>query len=105
MPHDSESTPTLPPALPAHSANDPAAPQPNAEQLEQVLQLYDAGRYRDAFHYTLSFKPIEAWKGVKEQTLAGRLAQNFGRVDLAMRSTGSPHGTIQTIQRSLTFLP
>ena len=52
--------------------------QVNGEQLQEVLKLYDAGQYLQAYERGCSLAPLPQWKGVAGRIMAGRLAGNLG---------------------------
>ena len=62
LPHDSV----------AHGASDSASP------LGQVLSLYEAGQYIDAYTAGAELGPLHQWRSADGRVMAGRLANNLG---------------------------
>jgi cellulose synthase operon protein C len=57
------------------------APQTSAislDQIQAVLEIYETGRYLEAYRATEAWGPFSQWRGVRAQILAGRLASNLG---------------------------
>lgn len=52
------------------------------EQRKAVLELYDSGRFVDAYTLATSFAPLREWRGPGARTLAGRVAFNVGAPQL-----------------------
>ncbi len=52
--------------------------QVNGEQLQEVLKLYEAGLYLQAYEKGCNLAPLPQWKGVAGRIMAGRLAGNLG---------------------------
>ncbi|MFO0943068.1 MAG: tetratricopeptide repeat protein [Pirellulales bacterium] len=63
--------------MPQHSNESNSIVQPNLV-FQQVLDLYEAGRYLDAYHAGTVLGDIRTWPGHEGQILAGRLANNLG---------------------------
>lgn len=64
-------------SLPQHSNQSDTTVQPNLV-FAQVLELYESGKYLDAYQAGLSLGDIRRWPGHEGQILAGRLANNLG---------------------------
>ena len=57
------------------------APQTSAislDQIQAVLEIYETGRYLEAYRATEAWGPFSQWRGARAQILAGRLASNLG---------------------------
>jgi tetratricopeptide (TPR) repeat protein len=57
----------------------------NTADLEPIRELYEQGRYLQAYECARALGPLEAWQGTPARLIAGRLAANLGAPDLAHR--------------------
>ena len=57
---------------------------PTDDDLREVSDLYDRGRYLDAYRQAQALAPLEHWRGASARTLAGRLASNLGAARLGI---------------------
>jgi tetratricopeptide (TPR) repeat protein len=60
-----------------------AGPQPGADDLARIQNLYDHGRAYDAYRATLHFAPLRDWRDPEARVLAGRLAHHLGAPQMA----------------------
>lgn len=75
----SEATPDLlPKENIAETVDGVVKQQPNQTELQTILDLYDQGKYLDAYQESLKYAPIEQWQGAEARLTAGRLALNWG---------------------------
>lgn len=51
---------------------------PQEVELNQVLALYDQGKYLQAYTLAQNFGPLNTWSGTTPRLIAGRLAANLG---------------------------
>ena len=49
-----------------------------ANDLTEVRELYRRGLYLQAYHRAESYGPLQEWRGVDEEVMAGRLAIRLG---------------------------
>lgn len=63
----------------------PVLKQPDAEGLAVLQACYDSGRYFDAWNIARAYKPLEQWDTAPALILGGRLANNWGDVNLSNR--------------------
>ena len=55
----------------------------STDQLKPILDLYDRGLYLQAYAMANAIGPLESWRGVSAQVVAGRLAATVGAPRLA----------------------